>query len=120
MAVTRSGTVPSCAATPLERLLRNLLDNAVRHARSTVRVTVSESDGAVVLEVVDDGPGVARPDRERVFDRFVRLDEARARDAGGSGLGLTLVRDIAIRHGGTVRIEDSDAGARFVARLPRA
>ncbi|MFD2420302.1 sensor histidine kinase [Amycolatopsis pigmentata] len=104
----------------LERLLRNLLDNAVRHARSSVRVTVSESDGAVVLEVVDDGPGVAGPDRERVFDRFVRLDEARARDAGGAGLGLTLARDIALRHDGTLRIEDGDAGARFVARLPRA
>lgn len=118
-------TVPGAAlvrgeSVQLERLLRNLLDNAVRHARSRVKVTVSESDRAIVLEVLDDGPGVPLPDRERVFDRFVRLDEARARDAGGSGLGLTLARDIAIRHGGTLRIEDSDTGARFVARLPRA
>ena len=103
----------------LERLLRNLLDNAVRHAASTV--TVSLSVGAdVVLEVVDDGPGIPAGDRERVFDRFVRLDDARDRDVGGSGLGLTLARDIAVRHGGSLRVEDSDTGARFVARLPGA
>ncbi|GLK99243.1 sensor histidine kinase [Dactylosporangium matsuzakiense] len=120
LATVAGATLVRGESVQLERLLRNLLDNAVRHARSTVSVTVSKSDGTVVLEVADDGPGVAHPFRERVFDRFVRLDEARARDAGGSGLGLTLARAIAIRHGGTLRIEDSDAGARFVARLPGA
>ncbi|QUQ65898.1 sensor histidine kinase [Kutzneria sp. CA-103260] len=103
----------------LERMLRNLLDNAVRHAASTVTVRLSVGS-EVVMEVVDDGPGVPVGDRERVFDRFVRMDDARARDAGGSGLGLTLARDIAVRHGGSLRVEDSDAGARFVARLPGA
>jgi signal transduction histidine kinase len=103
----------------LERLLRNLLDNAVRHAASTVTVSLSVS-ADVVLEVVDDGPGIAAGDRERVFDRFVRLDDARDRDVGGSGLGLTLARDIAVRHGGSLRVEDSDTGTRFVARLPGA
>ncbi|MFD8494767.1 sensor histidine kinase [Amycolatopsis sp. NPDC059657] len=104
----------------LERLLRNLLDNAARHAESSVTVSVGVSSGEVVLEVLDDGPGIAVADRERVFDRFARLDDARARDAGGSGLGLTLARDIAVRHGGSLRVEDSQRGARLVARLPQA
>ncbi|MEV6229224.1 ATP-binding protein [Saccharopolyspora shandongensis] len=104
----------------LERLLRNLLDNAVRHARSAVTVRVGEQADDVVLEVLDDGPGIPVEDRERVFDRFARLDDARTRDAGGSGLGLTLARDIATRHGGTLRAEDAEAGARLVARLPSA
>ncbi|SDY48925.1 Signal transduction histidine kinase [Amycolatopsis xylanica] len=104
----------------LERLLRNLLDNAARHAESSITVSVGASGGEVVLEVLDDGPGIAVADRERVFDRFARLDDARARDAGGSGLGLTLARDIAVRHGGSLRVEDSPRGARLVARLPRS
>ncbi|MFJ4877273.1 sensor histidine kinase [Streptomyces sp. NPDC088745] len=114
-----------CAPVPgdpaqLERLLRNLLDNAARHARAEVTITVRESrpPGAVVLEVLDDGPGIPAADRERVFERFTRLDSARTRDAGGTGLGLTLARDIAARHGGTLRVGDSPAGARLVAHLP--
>ncbi|HET6287809.1 MAG TPA: ATP-binding protein [Amycolatopsis sp.] len=102
----------------LERLLRNLLDNAVRHARSSVTVRLRREAGEAVLEVLDDGPGIPAADRERVFDRFARLDDARARDAGGTGLGLTLARDIAVRHGGSLRAEDGASGARLVARLP--
>ncbi len=103
----------------LERLLRNLIENAMRHCVRHVRVTVrAGKDRPVVVEVLDDGPGIPVADRERVFERFVRLDDARARDAGGSGLGLTLARDIAVRHGGTLTVEDSGAGARFVLRLP--
>ncbi|GAA2785000.1 sensor histidine kinase [Crossiella cryophila] len=102
----------------LERLLRNLLDNAVRHAHTTVTVHLSRSATEAVLEVLDDGPGIPAADRERVFDRFARLDDARATDAGGSGLGLTLARDIARRHGGTLVVADSDTGARLIARLP--
>jgi signal transduction histidine kinase len=102
----------------LELLLRNLIDNAVRHAASVVLVRLDGRSDEVVLEVIDDGPGIPVGDRDRVFDRFVRLDDARARDAGGSGLGLALARDIAVRHGGTLTVEDSDAGARFVLRLP--
>ncbi|MFK0251310.1 sensor histidine kinase [Amycolatopsis azurea] len=102
----------------LERLLRNLLDNAVRHARSTVTVRLSREAGEAVLEVIDDGPGIPAADRERVFDRFARLDDARARDAGGTGLGLTLARDIAVRHGGSLLAADGDPGARLIARLP--
>ncbi|UOX88674.1 ATP-binding protein [Amycolatopsis sp. FBCC-B4732] len=99
----------------LERLVRNLVDNAERHAVSRVAVAVSAVDGQVVLTVTDDGPGIPEADRERVFDRFVRLDDARARDDGGSGLGLAIVADIARAHGGTAVAE---AGSRFVVTLP--
>lgn len=99
----------------LERLVRNLVDNAQRHAVSRVAVEVSAVDGWAVLSVTDDGPGIPEADRERVFDRFVRLDDARAGDDGGSGLGLAIVADIARAHGGTAAVE---GGSRFVVRLP--
>jgi signal transduction histidine kinase len=103
----------------LSRLVRNLLDNAARHARSRVAASVASGDGAVWLTVDDDGPGIPAADRERVFDRFTRLDEGRGRDGGGAGLGLAMVRAIAERHGGTVTIDDAPlGGARFVVRLP--
>jgi signal transduction histidine kinase len=104
----------------LAQVVRNLVDNAVRHASSRVEVSVREDDRGVELEVADDGPGVPEGERERVFERFVRLDEARARDAGGSGLGLAIVQEIVRAHGGTVALSSSKAGgARFVVRLPR-
>lgn len=103
----------------LDAVVRNLLDNAARHANSTVRVSVTERARQVELVVEDDGVGIPAGERERVFDRFVRLDEARARDAGGSGLGLAIVAEIVGGHGGSVRVEDSSlGGARFVVRLP--
>ncbi|WP_169983519.1 cell wall metabolism sensor histidine kinase WalK [Microbispora sp. H10836] len=105
----------------LARLLTNLLDNAERHAKTTITVSVrhepGEDHGAAVLEVVDDGPGIDRDKRELVFDRFIRLDAARSRDAGGAGLGLAIARQIAETHGGSLGIEDSPVGARFVLRL---
>ncbi|GAA3128095.1 hypothetical protein GCM10010466_18540 [Planomonospora alba] len=114
----------------LARLLTNLVDNAERHAASTVTVTVTASagagpgrgpaGGAAVLEVLDDGAGIAPEQRELVFRRFTRLDAARSRDAGGTGLGLSIAREIAEGHGGTLRIEDSPRGARFVLRIPLA
>ncbi|OXM54623.1 sensor histidine kinase [Amycolatopsis alba] len=104
----------------LERLLRNLVDNAQRHTRTAVDVTVSTVDEFAVLTVTDDGPGIPAEDRERVFDRFVRLDDGRARDDGGAGLGLAIVAEIAHAHGGTVEVADHDGGARFVVRLPAA
>ncbi|MFC4014404.1 sensor histidine kinase [Nonomuraea purpurea] len=100
----------------LDRLVTNLADNAVRHAASTVRVRVHTADDEAVLEVTDDGPGIPPEHREAVFDRFTRLDEARARDAGGAGLGLPIARDIAHLHGGTLVY----AGSGFVARFPLA
>jgi signal transduction histidine kinase len=104
----------------LERVLRNLLDNAARFARGEVRVTVSRSPGSIVLEVLDDGPGIAVGDRARVFDRFTRLDTARDQQHGGAGLGLAIARDIVHGHGGQVEIADSPVGARVVVRLPEA
>ena len=104
----------------LAQLVRNLVDNAVRHARSSVGLAVrtNEADGMVVLVVDDDGEGVPEADRQRVFERFVRLDEARARDGGGSGLGLAIVREIAAAHGGDVTASTAESGgARFVVTM---
>ena len=108
----------------LARLLVNLLDNAVRHAASQVCASVREDDGWAVLTVTDDGPGIPSDDAERVFGRFARLDDARAR-AGedsdgeeGAGLGLAIVRSTAQAHGGTVSLGDAGPGLRVVVRLP--
>ncbi|MEV6992926.1 ATP-binding protein [Streptomyces sp. NPDC093228] len=106
--------------TQLARVLANLLDNAQRHAAGAVEVSVAVEGNVVVLTVGDDGPGVAPEDRERVFERFVRLDEARSRDAGGAGLGLAIARDVVLRHGGSLTVGgDPGRGAVFRARLPR-
>ncbi|MFJ3666447.1 sensor histidine kinase [Streptomyces sp. NPDC090106] len=105
----------------LGRVLSNLLDNARRHARSAVTVTVRRDGDRAVVEVADDGHGVAPADRERIFERFVRLDEARSRDDGGAGLGLAIARDVAARHGGTLTVREAPAGgALFALRLPLA
>jgi signal transduction histidine kinase len=102
------------------RVLGNLLDNAARHARDRVAVTLRAEAGEAVLQVADDGSGVASADRERIFERFVRLDESRARDDGGAGLGLAIARDIARRHAGTLTVRDApEGGALFELRLPR-
>jgi signal transduction histidine kinase len=101
----------------LARLLTNLLDNAERHAERMICVAVRKN-GQATLEVLDDGGGIAPEQREEVFRRFTRLDASRNRDAGGTGLGLAIARDIAETHSGTLTIEDSDRGARFVLRLP--
>jgi signal transduction histidine kinase len=106
-------------ATQLARAVRNLTDNAVRHARSAVAITLAEDDGAVVLSVADDGPGIPAYQRERVFERFARLDDARTASDGGTGLGLAIVRDIVERHHGTVRVDPDHApGTRMVVTLP--
>jgi signal transduction histidine kinase len=105
----------------LQRVVRNLLDNAARHASSTVAVGLVTGDDVVELTVDDDGPGIRPEDRELVFERFTRLDDGRARDAGGLGLGLSMVKAITEHHGGTVVIEDAPlGGARLRVRLPAA
>ncbi|MFT4262030.1 MAG: ATP-binding protein [Nocardioides sp.] len=108
----------------LSRMIRNLLDNAERHAASSIVVMVESVAADVRLVVSDDGPGIPDHERERVFGRFVRLDEARSRDAGGSGLGLAIVRQIATRHGGTAQVSDPSVrdnpmtGALITVTLP--
>ncbi|MFD5001302.1 ATP-binding protein [Streptomyces mutabilis] len=105
----------------LGRVLANLLDNGRRHARSAVEVSVRRDGEAAVVAVADDGEGVPAADRERIFERFVRLDAARSRDDGGAGLGLAIARDVAVRHGGTLTVHDAPAGgALFELRLPGA
>ena len=104
----------------LQRVVANLLDNAVRHARSAVSVS-ARADGAYqVITVTDDGPGIPVEDRDRVFERFTRLDDGRARDAGGAGLGLAIVRELVRRHGGSVSLDDAGPGLRVELRLPAA
>ncbi|GHE43041.1 sensor histidine kinase [Streptomyces capitiformicae] len=104
----------------IARVLANLLDNAQRHARDRVAVSLRTDGDWTVLQVADDGSGVPEPDRARIFERFVRLDESRARDEGGAGLGLAIARDIAIRHGGTLTVTDAPSGgALFELRLPQ-
>ncbi len=116
-------------APALERVVQNLLDNALRHADGRVGVSVRAEGALSVLVVTDDGPGVPAADRERVFERYARLDDARSRDAGGAGLGLAIVREIVRAHQGEVTVEeglepDGEApawpGARLVVRLPAA
>lgn len=104
----------------LRRLIRNLLDNATRHAASTVRIQTEDLADGAVLTISDDGEGIPPEDRERVFERFTRLDEARARDDGGSGLGLAIVRQIALDHDAAVTVTTSDlGGAQFTIEFPR-
>jgi signal transduction histidine kinase len=102
----------------LARVTGNLLDNAARFAHETVQVSLTTDGDAVRLVVDDDGPGIAPGDRQRVFERFTRLDQSRARSAGGAGLGLALAKGIVERHRGRIRIDDSPlGGARVIVEL---
>lgn len=105
----------------LERLVTNLVSNAVRHSRSQVAVSIQRVGDNLKISVDDDGSGIPAENREQIFERFVRLDEARSRDGGGSGLGLALASEIAAQHGGTIDVGDGPlGGARFVLTLPAA
>jgi len=106
----------------LERLVRNILDNAIRHARNRVALSVdAAAPDTVAIEIADDGPGIPAQERERVFDRFVRLDASRERGSGTSGLGLALAKEIAAAHGGSITIADAPGGGALVRIvLPRA
>ncbi|MFF2113561.1 sensor histidine kinase [Rhodococcus koreensis] len=102
-------------ADALGRVLRNLGDNAARHAQSRIDFALTDRGGDVLLTVDDDGPGIPEPERGRVLERFVRLDTARSRDVGGSGLGLAIVDEIVRAHGGSVSISESPLGGVRVA-----
>ncbi len=108
-------------ADELTSVIRNLLDNAARYAATTVSVSVQEKGPWVVIAVEDDGPGIPVEDRTRVFERFARLEEGRARDQGGTGLGLALSQRVTQAHGGQIHVEQAaSGGARFVVSLPAA
>ncbi len=105
----------------LTRAVRNLLDNAERHATSAVTIGLGNGHGTVTLVIEDDGPGIAPEHRDRIFERFTRLDDARARNGDGTGLGLAIVKEIIERHRGNVTVHDptnGTRGARFVVTLP--
>jgi signal transduction histidine kinase len=103
----------------LGRALRNLVDNATRHARATVEMRLWADDGWAHLDVADDGPGIPVTERGRVFERFVRLAEDRQRATGGTGLGLAIVAEIITGHGGAVTVGDTEGGgATFHVTLP--
>ncbi|HZC73603.1 MAG TPA: ATP-binding protein [Jatrophihabitans sp.] len=120
-----SPAVASGDAEALRRVVINLVDNAVRYATHEVQVSVAlgtrRGKPAVVLTVIDDGPGIPDEERERVFDRFYRVQASRSRESGGTGLGLPIVRDVVRNHGGRVRLtarEDGAPGLRAVVILP--
>jgi signal transduction histidine kinase len=102
----------------LARVVRNLLDNAIRYAVDRIEVSLGVREGTAILVVADDGPGIPVADRRRVFERFTRLDGARARDTGGSGLGLAIAHEVITAHHGHIHVEDNDPGARIVIRIP--
>lgn len=103
----------------MQRVVAHLLDNAARHGEATIAVGVQTSDDTVRVWVDDDGTGVSLEDRERIFERFIRLDDARTRDAGGAGLGLAVVFETITRMGGVIDVQQSPlGGARFQVELP--
>ena len=115
------GPVPARGdAGQLERVVDNLVSNAVRHAASVVTVTVARRGRWAEVAVADDGAGVPPDERERIFQRFVRLDQDRSRRGGGTGLGLAIVAEVTAAHGGTVSVGDARPGAVFTVRLPAA
>ncbi|MGX6607578.1 sensor histidine kinase [Micromonosporaceae bacterium Da 78-11] len=105
-------------ADALQRVLRNLVDNAARHATGSITLTVRTVDGAGEVRVGNDGPSIPAVDRERIFDRFVRLDDSRSRAGGGTGLGLSIAREIVTAHGGKLTVDDLDTGAAMRISLP--
>jgi signal transduction histidine kinase len=104
----------------ISQVIRNLLENAVRHAMSRVEVCVAERSREAIVAISDDGPGIAPEDRGRVFERFVRLDSDRSRSSGGAGLGLAIVAEVVAAHGGTVAIEGrAGRGTTMLVTLPQ-
>jgi two-component system phosphate regulon sensor histidine kinase PhoR len=110
-------------AEALERLVVNLVENAIKYNRvgGTVTLRLRAEATEVVLEVVDTGIGIPEVDRERIFERFYRVDRGRARSQGGTGLGLAIVKHAVRRHGGTLTVESRlGEGSTFRVELPAA
>jgi len=101
----------------LRRVFINLLDNASRFAEKIINVSLTLHDKKVILEVIDDGPGISLADQERIFERFSRLDDSRARHQGGTGLGLAIVKEIVLAHDGEIGLLQEKTGAHFVIKL---
>ncbi|WP_240501181.1 ATP-binding protein [Deinococcus sp. LM3] len=120
LSVQASQTTVRADPVRVRQITTNLVDNALRHARSRVSVQVETVQGRALLHVEDDGPGVPEDSREAVFTRFTRLDGSRTRDTGGSGLGLAIVRALTAAHGGEAHLSGSASlgGARFTVALP--
>ena len=128
-AVTVDTSAVSGAATrgsreEFSRLVSNVVENAMSHARSRVAISLSETSTGVRMVVSDDGPGVPEGHQDRIFDRFARVEGSRVRGAGGTGLGLSIARAIAERHGGSISLQGAHQapgdGARFLVLLPNA
>ncbi|MEV3923550.1 PAS domain-containing sensor histidine kinase [Actinomadura coerulea] len=115
---TEPGVIVEVSPVRLKRLLNNLLDNAERHTRTRVEVTVTQEQGHAIVNVTDDGPGIPADERESVFRRFFRRGDARRFDPEGTGLGLPIARQIAQAHDGSLHIADHTPGTRFTLRLP--
>lgn len=124
--VVRTGSVSAGQvrgdAQQLARVVRNLVDNALRHAASTVEIHLDGANGHVQLIVDDDGDGIGEADRARIFERFGRADESRTRSEGGSGLGLAIVTELVAEHSGSIDVAKSPqlGGARFTVTFPDA
>ena len=106
----------------LVQALNNLVENGIKYGREggSVWVSANEIDAEIELCVVDDGPGIPASDRERIFERFYRVDKGRSRELGGTGLGLSIVKHVVQLHGGTARVEcPPEGGTRFLLSLPR-
>jgi signal transduction histidine kinase len=116
---------PDRVIVPVDRLVlreavTNILDNAIKYSppESTIAVRIKRNAEHAILEIADQGPGVAPEHRKHIFDRFFRLDEGRSRDSGGTGLGLAIAKWAVEVHGGEIAVEDSKVGALFRITLP--
>ena len=117
-----AGIAVDADETRLRQVMDNLLANAAAHSPEggTIRVRVARADGDATVSVSDEGPGIPAADRERIFERFYRLDEARGRARGGAGLGLAIVRRLVDLHGGRVWADDAERGATLIFQIPVA